>query len=160
MRQHLVIEDEVVAIFRQWQPRENFPAERAIARVIFGKLDPQEKIFKRSQQAVGDVFVNRHAPAQSRPADDARAQHHIVDAVGDHARQRRNQQRRVLIIRMHHDHDVRARRQSFAVASLLVAPVAVVAVVDKTLQSQAVRHLDSPVGTVVIHQNADIHQLG
>ena len=136
LRQHLVVEDEVVGVFEQRQIQSGLAAEGAIAGVILRELDPQKQILKRGQKAVGDVFVERHAAAQRLPADDARSQHHVVNPIGHHAGHGRHQQRRVLIVGMHHDDHVRARGQRLAIAGLLVASVAVVLVMHKELQPQ------------------------
>ena len=61
---------------------------------------------------------------------------------------------------MHHDDHVCARGQGLAVAGLLVAAVSVILVVHKKLQAQLLGDLDRAVGTVIVHQNADIHQFG
>ena len=116
---------------------QHLAAEGAVAGVVLGKLDAEKDIFERGQQAVGDVFVKRHAAAQGLPADNARAEHDVVHAVGHHAGHRGHQQRRVLVIGVHHDDDVGARRQRFAIAGLLVAAVTVVAIMHKELQAEA-----------------------
>ena len=131
MRQHLIVENEIVAIFPQRQAGQHLSAESAIAGVILGELDVQEEVFKSGEQAVGDVFVKRHASAQRRASNDAGAEHDVIDAVSDHARHRGYKQRRVLIIGVNHDDNVSARGQSFAVAGLLIAAITVVAVVHE-----------------------------
>ena len=86
--------------------------------------------------------------------------HDVIYIVGDHAGHRRDQQRRVLVIGMKHDDDVGAGGQSLAIAGLLVASVAVVAVVLEDIQAQLPGEIDGVVGTVVVHQNADVDQVG
>jgi len=66
--EHLIIEDEVIGILQQRQFGKHLAAEGAISGVVFGKLHAQKKIFKGSEQPVGDVFVNWHAAAQCGPA--------------------------------------------------------------------------------------------
>ena len=61
---------------------------------------------------------------------------------------------------MHHDDHVGAFGEGLAIAGLLVAAVAVVAVVHEHAQAEAARDLDGSIGTVVIHQDADVNQLG
>jgi hypothetical protein len=101
--------------------------------VIFGQLNPQKQVFERGQKAVCNVFVERHPASQSLPSDNSRAEYDIVNSEGDHAGHGSNQQRRVLVIGMKHDDYVRALRQCFAVAGLLVASITVVPVVDEAL---------------------------
>src|SRR5262249_19181913 len=96
--QHLVIENEVVRILEQRQFCQYLAAEGAITGVVFKKVYPQKKILKRGEQAVRDVLIKRHPPAQRPPAADPGSQHHIVDSVGNHARHSGDQQRSVLVI--------------------------------------------------------------
>ena len=124
LRQHLVVEDEVLRVLQQRQRGQHLAAEGAIAGVVFGELDAQEYVLEGGEEAVGNVFVERHATVQRPAADDARAQNDIIDIVGDHAGQRRDEQRRVLVIGVDHDHHVGAGGQGFAIAGLLVAAVA------------------------------------
>src|SRR5208337_2138922 len=158
--EHLVVEDEIVAILPQRQAGEHVAAESAITGVILRQLDVQEQVLKSGEQAVGDVLVKRHASAQRSAAEDAGTENDVIHAVSDHARHGGYQQRRVLIIGMNHDDHVGAGGQSFAVASLLIAAVTVVAVVDEGRQAQPTRDFDSAIGTVVVDENADIDQVG
>src|ERR1700728_2174006 len=134
--QHLVVEDEVVGVFQQRQFGEYLAAEGAVSRMVLGEFHSQKKILERGKEPVRNVFVNGHAAAQGPAPNDARTQHDVIYIVGDHARHRRNQQRRVLVIGMKHDDDVGAGGQSFAIAGLLVASVAVVAVVLEDIQAK------------------------
>ena len=61
---------------------------------------------------------------------------------------------------MQHDDDVGAGGQGFAIAGLLVAPVAVVAVVLEDVQAQAAGEINGAVGAVIIDQDADVDQFG
>src|SRR5271166_2180946 len=158
--EHLVVENEIVAVFAQRQAGQHLAAEGAVAGVILREFDAQEQIFERGQQAVGDVLVKRHAPEQSGAADNAGPQHDVVNAVGDHAGHRGDQQRRVLIVGVDHDDNVGTGGQSFTVTGLLVAAVPIVAVVHEGLQAQALRDFQGTVGTVVINQNAYVDQVG
>src|SRR5580700_2045098 len=96
--EHLVVENKIIRIFEQGQSEQNIAAEGAIAAVIFGQLHSQEKVLEGGEKAVGDVLPNRHAAVQSLAPDDARAEHNVINVVGDHARHGGYQQRRVLII--------------------------------------------------------------
>ena len=79
------IEDEIIGIFKQWKSGEYVSAEGAVSGVIFGKLYAQKEILKGGEHAVENVFVIRHAAAQGSSANNARAQHHVVYVVSDHA---------------------------------------------------------------------------
>ena len=67
-------------------------------------------------------------------------------------------QRCVLVVGVEHDDDIGASGQSFAVAGLLVASVAVVAVVLKDEEAEAAAEIDGMVGTVIVDQDADVDQ--
>src|SRR5882724_10121563 len=123
LREDLVVENKIVGIFQQGKVQQNLGTEGAVTRVVFGKLDAQKQILKRSQEPVRDVFIERHSAAKRLASDNSRAKHHVVDVMGHHAGHSGDQQRSVLVIRMQHDYYVRARGQSFAITSLLVAAV-------------------------------------
>jgi len=42
LREHLIVEDEIVGIFQQRKVQQDFGAEGTVSRVVFGELDPQE----------------------------------------------------------------------------------------------------------------------
>src|SRR6185437_14235346 len=139
--QHLVVENKVIGVFQQRQFRQNTAAESPVAGVVLGKLGLQEPVLHQSEKAVGNVLVTRHSAAQGASAQNARAQHHIVNAISHHAGHGRHQQGRVLIVGVNHDDDVGAGAEGLAVAGLLVAAITVVAVVSEGVQSQPLRHL-------------------
>ena len=60
---------------------------------------------------------------------------------------------------MHHDNDVGAGGESLTVAGLLVASVTVVIVVNEHVQPQLLGDFDGAIGAVIVHQDADIHQI-
>src|SRR5215469_14674046 len=59
---------------------------------------------------------------------------------------------------MQHDDHVRARRQSLAVASLLIASVPIVAVMPEDIESQPPSQFDGLIAAVIVHKNADVDQ--
>ena len=61
---------------------------------------------------------------------------------------------------MDHDYDVGACGQRLTVAGLLVAAVAKIAIVHKYRQPQLPGEVSGIVLAVVVHQDADVHQLG
>src|SRR5579864_9339469 len=70
--QHLIVENEIVRIFQQWQFRQNFLAERAVAAVIFGNFNSKKQVFKRRQKTIEHILVSRYPPAQRLSANDSR----------------------------------------------------------------------------------------
>lgn len=68
-------------------------------------------------------------------------------------RERWDQLRGVLVIRMNHDDDVSALVQGRGVASLLVRAVATVALVNDGVEAQATRKLGGTVGRAVVDQD-------
>ena len=85
-------------------------------------------------------------------------QHARMHAVGDDRGHRRNQLGRVLIIRVDHDDDVRARFEREAITGLLVAAVAGVFLMHMHAHAeQRRRHLHRVVAAAVIHQDDFVH---
>src|SRR5438132_1525165 len=64
LRENLVVENKIIGIFEQRKIQQYLGAEGAVPGVVFGELDSQEKILESSQEAVGDVFVERHTAAK------------------------------------------------------------------------------------------------
>src|SRR5207302_10369894 len=100
----------------------------------------------------GSVFVDGLATTQRYPSDNACSQGYVVNVVCHHDGDGGNEERRVLIVGMQHDHDIGARSQRLPIARLLVSSVAVVAVVLEDKQPHAVRETYRLVGAVIIHQ--------
>ena len=61
---------------------------------------------------------------------------------------------------MHHHHDISAGGKGLAVAGLLIAPIAVVGVVNKSFYAETPREGRGLVLAGVIHKNLDVHQIG
>src|SRR5208282_2517064 len=131
LRQHLIVKDKIVRVLQQRKILEHGAAERPVSGVIFRQLRAQTSVFEKRQKSVGNVFPQRHTTLPRLPSQNARAQHHVIDAKSDHARHGGYEQRRVLIIGMDHEDHVGAGGQSFAIAGLLIAAIAVVAVVHE-----------------------------
>src|SRR5579864_405859 len=122
LREHLVVENKVVGILQQRQLGQDLPAEGTVPGVILGELNAQENVLECRKEAVGDVFIKRHAAEQSATADDARAEDDIVDVVRHHAGHRSDQQWGVLIVRVQHDDNISASSEGLAITGLLIAP--------------------------------------
>src|SRR5690348_13390698 len=69
--QHFIIEDEIIGIFEQRQRQQDFAAERAIPGVVFRKLGAEQHVFKRGEQAIRYVLVQRHAAAKGAATEDS-----------------------------------------------------------------------------------------
>src|ERR1035437_6297676 len=77
--EHLVVKNEIVAIFPEGQAGQHLAAESAIAGVILRQRDPQEKVFKSGEQPVGNVLVKGHASAQGGAANDAGTENDVIE---------------------------------------------------------------------------------
>src|SRR5439155_22479731 len=94
----------------------------AVTGVILGKLHPQEKIFKSRQESVRDIFVEWHATAKRCAADNARAEHDVIDVVCHYTGHAGDQEWGVLVIGVQHDDQIGASYQRRGVRGLWVAP--------------------------------------
>ena len=153
LNQYFVVEHEVIGVFSQRQALQHPARKGAVARVVLGQLLPDQQVLDRGQGAVGDVLVQRHTTGQRTTAQNARAQRHVVQAAGDAVCQRGHQPRRVLVVRVNHDHDVGAATQGCGVASLLVCSIATIASVNDGIQPEPKRQLGCSIGRPVIDQN-------
>ena len=77
----------------------------------------------------------------------------------NHSRQRRHQTRFILIIRMHHHHNVRPALQRQSIARLLIPSVTKITFMDVDKNSQLTRSPHRLVPTRIIHQNYIVHHL-
>jgi len=55
LRQHLVVENKVVAIFAERQVGQDLAAEGAIASVILGEFDPRNKFSKAVNKRLATI---------------------------------------------------------------------------------------------------------
>src|SRR6185436_2235810 len=81
LREHLIVENKIVGVFKQGKLHQDLTAESSIAGVVFRNLDAQKQVFKGSQQAVENILVKRHPAAQCLPSNDSRPEHNIVDPI-------------------------------------------------------------------------------
>jgi hypothetical protein len=132
----LVIEDEIVGVALDRQAGQQPAAEGAQAGMVFGQFRAKRDILYEREESVRNVLIPGHAASDGVLRQDARAQHHVVFAVSDHGRHRGYQQRRVLVVRVHHDDDVRPQPECLPVAGLLIRPVAFIALVADRLQAE------------------------
>src|SRR5207253_11174297 len=93
LRQHLVVEDEVVRVLLQRKRLQEPAREGAVAGVVLGELVPEEQVFAGGEKPVGDVLPERHSARQRADAENARAEHRIEVAAGDHPGHRRQEPR-------------------------------------------------------------------
>ena len=150
LRQHLVVEDEVVGVLGQGKCFEHRTGEGAVARVVLRELRLAEQVLDRGQGAVRDVFVERHAASASAPAQDARAEDDVEGPVGDQADHGRDELRRILVVRVEHHGHVRAEPERLGVAGLLVASVSAIGFVDDGPQAESPGDLDRLVAAGVV----------
>ena len=156
----LVVEDEIVGVALDRQASEQPAAEGAQAGVVFGQFLAKRNILYEREKPVRDVLVPGHAASDGVLRQNARAQHHVVLAVGDHGRHRGYQQRRVLVVRVHHDDDVRSQPECLPVAGLLIPPVALVELVTDRLQAEFTGERDGLVAAGVIDEHDLVNDLG
>jgi len=74
LRQHLVVEDEIVGILRDIQLLQDLPRKRPVAGVVFGEMGPDEQVLRPGEEPVGRVFPPGHAALQRQASQDAAAQ--------------------------------------------------------------------------------------
>ena len=128
LREHLVVEDEVVGVLEQRQRLEHLAREGAVAGVVLGELGPAQQVLERGE-ARGSRRTCR-AACRPRSARPPRMREPSTTSKGPSAimrDHRGDQLRRVLVVRVEHHDDVRARPRAPPVAGLLVAAVAAVA---------------------------------
>ena len=126
LREHLIVEHEIVRVLVEWQGLEHFARKGAKAGVIFRELGAEHQILEQGQRPVGGVLVQRHAARERIAAQDARAERDIVMPGGDLRRHRDNQSRRILVVGMDHHDYFAAAAQRLSVAGLLVASITAV----------------------------------
>ena len=61
LRQHLVVENEIIRVVRKMELFENLAGKGAIAGVIFGKLRAEQDILEQGEEAISQIFPQRHA---------------------------------------------------------------------------------------------------
>ena len=137
LREHLVVEDEVLRIGAERQRLEHAPGECAEAGVVFRQARAGEHVLEAREHPVGVVLVARHAARERALAEHARAERHVVDAGGHERGERGDEPRLVLIVGVQHHDDVRARGERGGIAGLLVGAVARVGAVADRLQPEA-----------------------
>src|ERR1043165_8029895 len=90
---------------------------------------------------------------ESSNSENARTEGDIVFTERNHCGQRHDQVRRILIIRVQHDDDIRTTPQRFAIASFLVAPVAKVLAMYKSGEAQFSGDFCGRITATVVDQN-------
>src|ERR1051325_3418919 len=61
LREHLIVEHEIIGAFIQWKRFENVTSEGAIACVVLGKLDSEHDVLERREQTIEIVLIARHS---------------------------------------------------------------------------------------------------
>jgi len=137
----------------------------AEAAVEVAEVLAQRDIFERSQCPVADVLPPRHAALQRfSPGAHPAAEDHIADAQFDQPDRMRDDARVVLVVGVHHHHDVGTLLESVAVTGLLVAAVAFVLRVDDDRQAHLAGYLHGAILAAVVDQqdlvNAAFREVG
>ena len=76
LRDHLIVEDEVVGVFENGKSLEQFAGKCTETGMVFRQLYAEEQVLECGQKAVGDVLVERHSAPQRAAAKDARREDH------------------------------------------------------------------------------------
>ena len=100
LRQHLVVEHKIIGIAHERDFFEHLMRKGAVSRMVLRQFLPGHDILEPGEAAVEKVFVARHPTLQGAVAENARPQHHGIQPVDNHIRNRLNQLRSVLIIRV------------------------------------------------------------
>ena len=94
--------------------------------MVLGKLGAEEKILHERKEPIRDIFPLRHSAPQRAAAENPRCKHTWIKAARDQRSHRRNELRRVLIVRMNHDDDVCSGSKRETVTGLLIRAIAAV----------------------------------
>jgi len=151
--EHLVVEDEVVRVLLQRKCLQEPPGEGAVPGMVFRELVAKEQVLHEGEGAVRHVLPRRHPPLHRPSPEDAGAKHAVEVTTRDHRRHGRKEARRVLVVRVEHDHDVRASGQRLAVAGLLVAAIPAVLRVHHVVHAKLPRHVDGAIHAGVVYQH-------
>src|SRR5207249_1851702 len=151
--QHLVIKDEIVAVLVLRQLLQHIAGKRPVAGVEFRYFRMHQDVLKKRKEAIRDVFVYRHAPADRRAAEDTRGQDDVVLPGRDHGCHRDDELGGVLIVGMEHDHHVGAKLEGFLIAGLLVRPIAAVLRVADGVQAHLLGDLKRVVAAEIVHED-------
>src|SRR2546426_8727754 len=93
-----------------------FPYTTLFRSVKLGERQTKRAIFCAREEAVRDVLPPEHTLGQRRAALQPRAEHYVSLPTDDRVDDLRNQPRIVLIVGVHHDHDVGPGAQRLRVA--------------------------------------------
>ena len=91
--------------------------------MILRQLGTEEDVLRERQQTITDVLPQRHPAGQGAPAEDARAEDDRIETARNERRHRGDQTRRVLVVGVDHDHDVRPLFEREPVAGLLISAI-------------------------------------
>ena len=154
LNEELLIEDEIVGARFEVDRFQYPPVIGAIARVILGKIQPENDVLEDGEKAIREVLDRWHAARKNLlAAADAGPQDDIDDTGFDEACHERNERPVVLIIGVqHHDH-VRVGLEREPVARFLVSAVPTVLGMLMHLDSQLPCDFDSVVRAGVVYED-------
>ena len=94
--------------------------------MVFRQLLVQQQVLKKGEETVGNVFIHEHPSLQRPFAQDAGAQHNLVNTIGNKVTHAVDKFWGVLIVGVEHYRNVRAEFKSFIIAAFLIATIALV----------------------------------
>src|SRR5690606_30872398 len=113
LRPHFVVENKIITVAGEIDTSQYLSRESPVAGVVFAEFFTEHNVFKQGQQTVENVLIKRHPAFQGAVAQDAGSQYYRIQVACNNIGHRGNEQGRVLVIRMQHDHDVCAKLQRF-----------------------------------------------
>src|SRR5688572_27019930 len=121
------VEVKNIRVEIEWNPPQELDRAHFVAGVKFAQLASQDTILIPTQNAVPDIFVERH-PALERISahEHARSQHHIRVPLRERLQQLGKHFRRVLAIAVDQRHEIESTLDGIVIAKLLIAAVTLV----------------------------------
>lgn len=158
LRKHLVVEHKIVGVGLVVDGLNDLFRKRAVTGVIFREFLIDQNVLSKRQATVENVLVHGHSSTQRAFAENAGTEYHREHIIGNEVRHGMNELRRVLVIGMQHDDNVRTDFQRFVVARFLVAAVSLVLLVaDDVVNAQLLPYLNGTVAAGIVHEHHFIY---
>ena len=159
LREDLIVEDEIVAVFVIIDGLKGSPAVGAVAGVVLGEFLSEQQVLDEREDAVRHVLVDGHPSGHGVLREDARPEAHIIHARCDHRGHGRHEARLVLVIGMEHDHDVGPALEGDVVTTFLIATITLVRVVPHAMDTEFLSQGEGIVAAVVVDQYHIVHHI-